>query len=71
MTYWQAFKRGLYKERHHMLATVIAVLGWLVFAEAVTYWLGAQTLHVFIAIIAGWYWLGKVVIPWIENKLKP
>lgn len=71
MTFWQAIKAGIYESRYKLLATVIVLCVWMAFAHGVVYLLGDTALTIFIAIIAGYYWLGSVIVPWVEQKITP
>ena len=68
--FWQTFKRGIYAERYWFAAFGITLVCWLVFAHLVVAYLGEHWLNLILAVLAGYYWLGRAVIPWIENKLK-
>lgn len=66
---WNIFKQALYEKRYKLWSAAIVVLGWLLFSNLVIYTLGEPALVFFISWIAGWYWLGDRVMPWVERKI--
>lgn len=68
--YLVALKTVLYNERFELAALVIACVGWIVFASMVENFIGKEVLDVLVYGLVGWYWLGRIVAPWIERKLE-
>lgn len=64
--YFQAFCIALYMTRNTIFALVITIGTWLLFASLV------PTKYVDLVAygITGYYWLGAVVAPWVEQKLE-
>jgi hypothetical protein len=65
-----AIKLAAYKLRHNILAVLIACVSWIVFAHFVQGTVGKVWLDTIAYALLGWYWLGGVVVPWIERKLE-
>lgn len=68
MTFWKLVWPEI---KYKILATAIVLTCWMVFAELVTHFLGERYVVAVLSVMAGWYWLGKAVIPWVESKLTP
>lgn len=71
MNFWQILKQAVYETRYRLLSAAIVVLGWIIFSNLVINTVGEEPLIVFISFIAGWYWLGDKVMPWVEQKITP
>ena len=71
MNLWQILKQAVYETRYRLLSAAIVVLGWIIFSNLVINTVGEEPLIVFISFIAGWYWLGDKVMPWVEQKITP
>lgn len=68
--FFLAVKLGLYHSRFNLMAMILACGGWLVFAHLVMEWGGKDWLDAFAYCLLGWFWLGRVVMPWVEHKLE-
>lgn len=62
----QMFKTEVYKQRFALGALLLAIGGWVLFAELVP----RGILDGIVYALVGWYWLGRVMVPWIERKLE-
>lgn len=61
-----AFKIVAYEQRFNLTATILAVSLWFLIAEMVP----RSVLDLVVYGLVGWFWLGGIVIPWIEQKLE-
>lgn len=61
-----AIQLGIYRQRYALAAMLISVGTWLLVGSLVP----SGILDMFVYAIFGWYWLGAVVVPWIETKLE-
>lgn len=68
--YFEALKIALYKQRFSLLSLIIACVGWVVIAGFVSGTFGQNYVDIFAYSIAGYYWLGGIVAPWLERKLE-
>jgi len=64
--FFKAFASVLYTERFSILALVLVIGAWLLFSTIVP----TKYVDLFAYGILGYYWLGSVVAPWTEAKLK-
>jgi hypothetical protein len=61
---------ALYMTRFRIYALVLTCAGWVTFANLLTAYVGIQYLDLIVYALVGWYWLGGVVMPWVEHKLE-
>lgn len=59
---WKTIKR----QKFGLLALAIVVGTWIWLATVIP----NQYLDVFAYAVLGWYWLGEVVVPWVEAHLE-
>lgn len=59
-------KDWIYSKRYSLAALVLVVSTWLTVAT----WVPQQYLDILAYYALGWFWLGGVVMPWVESKLE-
>lgn len=65
-----AIQIALSESRTKLWALTIGIAAWLIVSELISEFLGTRVLNAIVYALVGWYWLGSVVIPWIEHKLE-
>ena len=61
---------ALYMTRFKLYAVLLTCFGWIVFASTMEHFVGKEYLDLLVYALLGWYWLGDVVMPWVERKLE-
>ena len=61
---------AIYQTRYKLYALAITCIGWIAFASSVEHFVGKEYLDLLVYALVGWYWLGQVVMPWVESKLE-
>lgn len=64
------FFLAVYMIRFKLMAIIGTCLGWAVFAHLFENQIGKPYLDVLVYGLLGWYWLGGIVVPWVERKLE-
>lgn len=64
------FFLAVYMIRFKLLAIIGTCLGWVIFADLFSQFIGRVWLDLIVYGLVGWYWLGHHVIPWVERKLE-
>ena len=61
---------AVYMTRFKIYALVLTCAAWLAFAKLVQYFIGQEYLDLLVYALVGWFWLGGVVMPWVQRKLE-
>lgn len=64
--WWLSFCVAVHQQRVGLYALAIVIATWL----ALTSVIPSKYVDVFCYAIVGYYWLGGVLVPWVERKLQ-